>query len=147
MKRATQIQLLSTRATITTRDIFTLKQIIAICLLVPTTQLFFFYSASTMVTSIGCSLDLFTSSTSVTALPATLTKLIQYRFPLESGRLCPRCVPCTLTASPLRKVRTWSQFTSASRKDGHPCALLSLSHSSQVRLTGAVKRGFPVLES
>ena len=57
---------------------------------------------------------------SSTALPATDTRLIQYRLPLLSGRLCPKCVPAVDTTSPSGRIRTLVQSTSASRKDGHP---------------------------
>ena len=58
---------------------------------------------------------------SVSGCPATLTRLMQYRFPVASGMLCPRCVPATLTHSPSRRHRTYSQLHSSSRKEGHPC--------------------------
>lgn len=38
--------------------------------------------------------------------PATDTKLIQYLFPLRSGRLCPKWVPSTETVSPSGSTRT-----------------------------------------
>ena len=54
------------------------------------------------------------------SLPATDTKLMQYRLPLRSGKLCPKWVPSTDTASPLGKHRIFSQTTSSSRNDGQP---------------------------
>ena len=49
------------------------------------------------------------------------TKLIQYLFPLVSGRLWPKCVPAELTVSPLLfKTLTLSQITSESRNEGQP---------------------------
>jgi len=47
-------------------------------------------------------------------LPATHTRLMQYRLPLLSGRLWPRCVPAVLTVSPSGSTRTCSQLTSLS---------------------------------
>ena len=53
--------------------------------------------------------------------PAMETKLIQYLFPLASGKLWPRCVPAELTVSPLLfKTLTLSQITSESRNEGQP---------------------------
>ena len=80
-------------------------------------------------------------------LPATDTKLMQYREPDLSGKLCPKCVPSTLTVSPSGRTRTWSQTTSESRKLGHPCILLSNKNWDMVRPLGATNNGLPVLES
>ena len=68
------------------------------------------------------------------------TKLIQYLFPLASGRLWPRCVPAVLTVSPLLfKTLTLSQITSESRNEGQPWTLDSAMKASTERLTGAFK--------
>ena len=88
-----------------------------------------------------------TLSSHYTGLPATLTKLIQYLFPLESGKLCPKCVPSKLTHSPSPKHRTLSHTTSSSLKLGHPCDPLSFRKDSKSRPSGAMKSGLPVLES
>ena len=58
----------------------------------------------------------FVSSIYFSGNPATLTRLIQYRLPFPSGKLWPKCVPSTETASPSGRIRTYSQFTSLSRK-------------------------------
>jgi hypothetical protein len=72
--------------------------------------------------------------------PATETKLIQYLFPLVSGRLWPRCVPAVLTVSPLLfKTLTLSQITSESRNEGQPWTLDSAMKASTERLTGAFR--------
>ena len=66
-----------------------------------------------------------------------------HRLPLPSGRLWPRCVPSTLTASPSPSTRTFSQTTSSCRKEGQPCELDSLRKASIVRPRGATKSGLP----
>ena len=80
--------------------------------------------------------------------PATETRLIQYRFPEKSGRLCPRWVPSKLTASPLFKTRTpLSHTTSLSLNEGHPWLTDSLIKSSKDLPLGATNSSFPVLLS
>merc|ERR1719157_44337 len=69
--------------------------------------------------------------------PATDTRLMQYRLPVPSGRLCPKWVPSALMHSPLGNTRTCSQFTSESRKEDHPWTFDSLTKDDQV--TSATK--------
>jgi hypothetical protein len=61
---------------------------------------------------------------------------MQYRLPVESGKLCPRWVPSTLMHSPLGSTRTYSQFTSLSRKLGQPCLFDSSTKSFHDRSLG-----------
>jgi hypothetical protein len=52
-----------------------------------------------------------TTCSSCAGRPAMLTRLMLYRLPLESGKLCPRCVPSTDTVSPSFSTRTFSHCT------------------------------------
>jgi hypothetical protein len=71
--------------------------------------------------------------------------LMQYRLPLASGRLCPKCVPSAETASPVAlSTRMFSQTTSWSRNEGQPWVLLSEMNSAIERPIGATKSGLPV---
>lgn len=73
--------------------------------------------------------------------------LMQYLFPLLSGRLWPRCVPSNDTVSPFGRQRTFSQTTSSSRKLGQPWSIDSSLNWVSVLPMGATNSGFPVTES
>ena len=85
--------------------------------------------------------------------PATETRLMQYRLPLESGRLCPRCVPSIETASPMSttqgpiSTKVWPEwrrafFTSAIKCPGRHLGAASLGQSaSWAALAGCIGLG------
>ena len=78
--------------------------------------------------------------------PAMHDRSMHQRGPLSSGKYDPRCVPVALVTRPALTI-TWLAMTSAARKLGQPCSLVSASNSSKVRLIGARNKGMPDAES